>query len=183
MFRLAYIALLAFLTLCGNGARAATVYHDLRISGSSFTETTNVSGTVIAPFSGRLIYTTGVLWQDQPTELLYSNLVIDGRVFDQLTVFNAASFLTVTQGDTSTPGVNGLYLMAMNDFSYMMFTLAGREGRWNVDDLVLEQTASMEPIAIPAPAVPEPQAYAMFLAGISLVTALATRRKIRAARR
>lgn len=175
MFKLVYFALVALLTLGGNPARAATVYHDLRISASSATESTMDPGNMIGPFSGRLIYTTGVTWSEQPTELLYADLVIDGHVFDQLSVFNGAAIMIVSQGDTSTPGINGLYLFSINDSAYMTFTLAGREGLWNANDLVLERTWSMEPIAIPAPAVPEPYTYSMFLAGVALVAALAKR--------
>jgi hypothetical protein len=177
MFRLVSIALVALMALGGNAARATTVYHDLRIIASSPTESFLGPGNAIGPFSGRLIYTTGVTWQEQPTELLYADLVIDGHVFDKLNVFNGASFLMVSQGDTSTPGVDGLYMFEINNSASMTLTLAGREGAWSVNDLVLERTSGMDPIAIPAAPVPEPQTYAMFLAGVSLVTALAKRRK------
>ncbi|HEX8405260.1 MAG TPA: PEP-CTERM sorting domain-containing protein [Duganella sp.] len=177
MIRLVFLALLALMALCGSAARATTVYHDLRIIASSPTESSLGPGDAIGPFSGRLIYTTGVTWLEQPTELLYADLVIDGHVFDKLDVFKGASFVIVSQGDTSTLGVDGLYMLEFDNYAYMTLTLAGREGVWNVNNLVLERTWSMDPIAIPTAPVPEPQTYAMFLAGVSLVTALARRRK------
>lgn len=176
MLRMLIIAVTAFLTFSSGLARATTYYNDLKFTATAYAPfASGPDDFPPMPISGEIIYTTGDDWTT-PAELLYSNLVINHQVFDQLSIFGGASMLIIRQGDVGTIGVNGFYFNVQTGFNYLMFTLANSPQYWVGTDIVTTETRTTEPIPFPTSAVPEAQTYVMILMGLALVAGALKRR-------
>lgn len=184
MLRMLIIAVTAFLTFSSALARATTYYNDLKFTATAYAPfAPGPDYLPLMPISGEIIYTTGDDWMT-PSELLYSNLVINHQVFDQLSIFHGASMLIISQGDTGIIGSNGFYFNVQPGLNYLMFTLANSPQYWVGTDIVTTEMRSTEPIPFPTSAVPEAQTYVMTLLGLALVAgALKRKPKLRRFRR
>lgn len=174
MLKLLAAGLFAVLT-CFNGAAHAQGHQVLNFTGSDFGGGF-YDPTPYSSISGQFVYTTGEQWTD-PAQLLSATLVIDGYAFTDVQMFHGPSFTTFSQGDVNNPG-NSFYFDYHGDWATFMFRMAGSDIIWGAWEMKLDHqyVSAAQPLSNVL-AVPEPQTYAMLLAGLAVLGFAARRRR------
>lgn len=142
------------------GARVSSVPGGTSVDYFKFvtTQVLDLSFAVNAPF--------GITYSNDPIVGLFgSNGVKISHDDDSNGGWNS---LLTAQGLTA-----GTYYVAVSGYSNFDFTGNGGDGNWYYN---LNVTTGIPSVAVSAP-VPEPESYAMFLAGLGLLGAVARRRK------
>lgn len=98
---------------------------------------------------------------------------------DYRVVFNTAAASSFGNGETASWTIYGGNNLDVSDFSGFLLQVNGTGGYRNEAGLMMTN-AGTSSIHFAAAPVPEPESYAMFLAGLGIMGAIARRRKIKA---